>query len=509
MPVRTDRIRRYVVAFCPACHDGRPLAQVRRLSGYLSQSPDGRVWLVRGCPDHGRIVTLYEENAEILDYLEQWTAPTKVCTPDTHGNFEPVPGGYLDGLGEMQNQHTCTLLLDLTDHCNLTCPTCFASSSPQRSWFAPVASVLAALDARLAREGGSLDVVMLSGGEPTLHPDFTAIVEGVLARNIQRLLINTNGTVLARNDRLLDIFARHRDRVEIYLQYDGFRESTHLALRGVDLRTVKEGAVRRLSAAGVFTTLVMTAARGVNVDEIGAVIDLALDTPFVGGASIQPVFGSGRTTGVDPNGRLTHTGVLRDLAAQPGGRITYRDLIALPCSHPHCCSIGYLVRTDAGQWRSLVSLIGHEQLKRHLGLVSNRMTDPTIGDQVDLLAQAAINGLFSSRASHADPTFHRWFDDVRHGCNLSLDSLTALTGLRLGRERARRELGTRVKRITIKPFMDITTLLEERLLQCCVHVGTQDGERYQCIPFCAAQTWSELDASKIGSSPDTTHHRER
>jgi len=70
-------------------------------------------------------------------------------------------------------------------------------------------------------------------------------------------------------------------------------------------------------AAGVFTTLVMTAARGVNVDEIGAVIDLALDTPFVGGMSIQPVFGSGRTTGVDPNARLTHTGVLRDLVAQP------------------------------------------------------------------------------------------------------------------------------------------------------------------------------------------------
>jgi hypothetical protein len=53
--------------------------------------------------------------------------------------------------------------------------------------------------------------------------------------------------------------------------------------------------------------------------------------------------------------------------------------------------------------------------------------------------------------------------------------------------------------------MDITTLLEERLLQFCVYVGTHNDERYQCIPFCAAQTWSALDAMKIGSSPDPTH----
>ena len=91
MPVRTDRIRRSVVAFCPACHDDRPLEAVRRLSGYLSQTPDGRVWLVRGCPDHGKVVTLYEEDGEILDYLEQWTAPTKWHTPDTTGNYDPVP----------------------------------------------------------------------------------------------------------------------------------------------------------------------------------------------------------------------------------------------------------------------------------------------------------------------------------------------------------------------------------------------------------------------------------
>ena len=130
-PLRGDRLHRYVNAFCPACHHEQPeipLAAVQRLSGYLAEQ-DGRIWLVRGCPRHGKIVTLYDESPEILRYLEEWTAPTKQHPPDTPGNFAPVPAAYLAGLGEMQTQHTCILLEDVTEQCNLRCPTCFADSS--------------------------------------------------------------------------------------------------------------------------------------------------------------------------------------------------------------------------------------------------------------------------------------------------------------------------------------------------------------------------------------------
>src|SRR5690606_420830 len=87
MPLRDYRIHRYVNAFCPACHEEHPdreLSQVARLSGWLAVR-DGRVWLERGCPEHGLVRTLYDESAEILSYLEQWTAPTKVHGPDTLG----------------------------------------------------------------------------------------------------------------------------------------------------------------------------------------------------------------------------------------------------------------------------------------------------------------------------------------------------------------------------------------------------------------------------------------
>ena len=131
MGLRGDRVHRYVSAFCPRCQDEepeRPLAEVRRLGGYLSERDDGRVWLVRGCPDHGRVETLYDESAEVLRYLEEWTAPTKAHVPDTPGNFDPIPSVYLGGLGEMQTQHTCILLEDVVQGCNLCCPNCFTSS---------------------------------------------------------------------------------------------------------------------------------------------------------------------------------------------------------------------------------------------------------------------------------------------------------------------------------------------------------------------------------------------
>jgi 7,8-dihydro-6-hydroxymethylpterin dimethyltransferase len=281
MPLRADRVHRYVNAFCPLCHEeqpDRPLAEVRRLSGHLAVR-DGRVWLERGCPDHGLVRTLYDESPEILSYLEEWTAPTKVHIPDRPGNFAPVPAAYLDGLPEGQTQHTCILLEDLLDHCNLKCPTCFAESSPARASVAPLAEVLASIDTRLSRENGRIDVLMLSGGEPTLYPWLTELLDEVARRPIVRVLVNTNGLRIAQDDDLLALLRRHRERVEVYLQYDGQSAEASTHHRGADIRRFKDRAVERLSDAGVFTTLTMTATLGVNDDEIGSVVKRALDTP--------------------------------------------------------------------------------------------------------------------------------------------------------------------------------------------------------------------------------------
>ncbi len=502
MPLRSYRLHRYVTAFCPHCHaqdPSAPLESVARLSGYLVEE-EGRIWLVRACRAHGRVVTLYDESPEILRYLEEWTAPTKAHIPDRPGNFAPVPEAYLSGLPEMQTQHTCILLEDVIQGCNLRCPTCFSESSPDQAGVVPVAHVMANVDARLARENGRLDVVMVSGGEPTVHPDITTILSELADRPVNRILLNTNGIRIAQDDALVEWLAAHRDRVEVYLQYDGRRASSYRAHRGGDLLRWKETAVDRLSLAEVFSTLTMTASLGVNDDEIGEVVLRALQTPYVGGVSIQPQFGSGRSAGINPMDRLTHTGVLARLGPQTDGLVQWRDLTALPCSHPHCCSVGYLIRTDNGQWRSLTSIIGHEQLKAHLGLVSNRIGSWQLAPQIRELVKQSLLGLLSDQASLAQPRVWGLLRDVCENCDLGMTTLVRLAGEGLvgSNRKVRGLMADRIKRIAVKPFMDISTMIEERLVQCCVHVGTVgDDQADQCAPFCAVQAWAPLGEHKL------------
>jgi uncharacterized radical SAM superfamily Fe-S cluster-containing enzyme len=503
MPLRGDRIHRYVNAFCPHCHVAepeRPLAKVARLSGWLAER-DGRIWLERGCPEHGLVRTLYDESPEILHYLEQWTAPTKAHVPDLAGNFDPIPAAYLRGLPEMQTQHTCILLADLTDHCNLRCPTCFTDSSPAISGVVPPAEVLRSVDTRLSRERERIDVLMLSGGEPTLHPRFAELLGELVDRPIVRILINTNGIRIARDDALLELLASHRERVEVYLQYDGPSAATSRHHRGADLSRLKESAVDRLSEHGVFTTLTMTAALGVNDGEIGAVVKRALDTPYVGGVNVQPQFGSGRSGPIDWSDRLTHTGVLARLGPQTGGLVEWRDLTALPCSHPHCCSVGYLLRDDAGQWRSLTTLIGHDRLLSWLDLapdlLANRIADVDLPAHLRQAVKDSLLGLLSEQSSLSHPAIGELWRDVCQNCDLGISTLATL----VSSKRLRALLAQRVKRISVKPFMDIATMIEERLTQCCVHVATRGEDAHQCAPFCAVQAWPALSAQRL---PRTT-----
>lgn len=376
--------------------------------------------------------------------------------------------------------------------------------------------VLASVDAKLARERGRLDVLMLSGGEPTLHPDFEELLEQLVQRPIVRILVNSNGLRLAEDDALLELLARHRQRVEVYLQFDGLTKAASVRHRGGDLRRQKERALERLSGAGIFTTLTMTAALGVNDHEVGDVVRLALRTPYVGGVTVQPVFTSGRSAGLDPMERLTHTGVLERLGPQTDGEVTWQDLTALPCSHPHCCSVGYLLRDDLGTWRSLVSLIGADRLKGFLDLepdtLANRIADQELPATLRKAVKGSLLDLLSEQSSLSHPSIGGLWKDICTGCDIGIGTLTTLATSSLpgGHERMRRMLAERVVRVTVKPFMDIHTMIEERLTQCCVHVaavnpgadggGLGEEGAHQCVPFCAIQAWNPLSPTRISTA---------
>src|SRR5258706_4081169 len=154
------------------------------------------------------------------------------------------------------------------------------------------------LDGIVANEGEP-DVVQISGGEATTHREFFAILDAARRRPIRHLMINTNGVRIANEPGFAEKLAAYQPGFEVYLQFDSFEASALFALRGADLRKVRERAVQRLNDAGVSTTLVMTVARGINDGEIGRVVEFAARQPCVRGVTLQPVQFAGRTDGVD------------------------------------------------------------------------------------------------------------------------------------------------------------------------------------------------------------------
>ena len=112
----------------------------------------------------------------------------------------PVKYGcpYDCGLCTDHEQHSCLTLVEITDQCNLRCPVCYADSGPDRPGFKSMKEIEFMLDAVVAGEGEP-DVVQISGGEPTIHPDFFAVLDAAKARPIKPLIINTNGVKIAED----------------------------------------------------------------------------------------------------------------------------------------------------------------------------------------------------------------------------------------------------------------------------------------------------------------------
>lgn len=487
LPVNSYTLLKSVRAVCPRCFGENenfdPQYPDDICDGHLVEK-DGSVYLRRYCRrGHGEVWSLYEESADLWRYLQQWRVPTKQINPDTQSVF-PLPMGYEYGLGPSHQQHSCIFLLDVTTQCNLQCPACYATSSPQLSSYLPVAEIVRSVQTAIERENGRLDVVMISGGEPTVHPHLREILDRLCGLPVTRILLNTNGIKIAADDALVAYLAERRDRIEVYLQFDGFEASTHRALRDADLRTTKESAIARLSKAKVFTTLVMTVSP-VNESEIGTVCDLAFSTPYVGGVMFQPLFASGRAPGVDAMNRITTTGVLRRLAEQSANGVAPHDLIALPCSHPDCCSIGYFVKARDGGFRGLASIVGEDALRQNLSIFGNSIA---FGETLGTVREALL-GVMSESMTLSRPELVGHLRDLCAACDFG--GVAQLLAMAFVPGKTASFVGERVKRITIKHFMDADTLITERLEQCCVHVAGAGNDPVR-MPFCAARLFPKV-----------------
>lgn len=304
---------------------------------------DGRVLLRRRCPTHGWETTLLADDVDYYTrarevFLKPPEMPRRYQTPIRYG----CP--YDCGLCPDHEQHSCLSIVEVTDACNLRCPVCYADSGPHRPGFRPLAQIERMLDAVVESEGEP-DVVQISGGEPTIHPDFFAILDAAKARPIRHLMLNTNGLRIAREPDFARRLAAYNPDFEVYLQWDSFEEGPLRTLRAADLRDVRMRALDALDEAGCHVTLVVTVQKGLNDHELGRTIDFALTRPSVRGVTFQPVQVAGRTEGFDPaRDRLTLTEVRRKILEQTSV-FKPEDILPVPC-HPDAIAMAYALRLD-------------------------------------------------------------------------------------------------------------------------------------------------------------------
>jgi uncharacterized radical SAM superfamily Fe-S cluster-containing enzyme len=258
------------------------------------------VYLVKMCPEHGVLPkVLIWKNHRIS--LEQWsrhrnnpnnpqqTSPVKA----THGSAEQDRGCPFEcGICPNHTQHTCSAIVEVTNHCNLQCPICF-SNSPQKPATMPSLSQIEVSLKRILDTAGPCPI-QLSGGEPSMRDDLPQIIARACQLGFDHIQVNTNGIRLAQD---LDFAKALKESgvTNFFLQFDGLTDSTYRQLRGASLLSTKLRAVDICAEMKIALILVPTIVKGVNEDQIGPLIQFAKKfMPAVKGVHFQPMTYLGR-----------------------------------------------------------------------------------------------------------------------------------------------------------------------------------------------------------------------
>ncbi|MDC7784186.1 radical SAM protein [Rhodoplanes sp. TEM] len=415
------------------------------------QIVDDDVFYEKRCPTHGVQSTLVSTDAaywkRCKDYIKPGDTPLAFQSRTEHG----CPWDC--GLCPDHEQHSCLALIEINEHCNLTCPVCFAGSSPQRPVHLPLATIEQMLDALVASEGEP-DLLQISGGEPTLHPDFFAVLDAARARPIRHVMVNTNGLLLAQDPDFCARLAERRRGLEIYLQFDSLERDALMDLRGADLRRIRQQALENLERHGISTTLVVTVKRGVNDHEIGALVKHALTWQCVRGVTFQPVQDAGRNDGFDARRNRIVLSEIRRRVIADSGLFGEADMIPLPCN-PETIAIAYGLRSG-DRVLPVTSMLSREDL---VAVVPN-----TISFEKQPALQQTFVELFSlsSGAMNAPERLAEFL--------CCLPRATVPEGLSY----------ENVFRVAIVSFMDRFSFCLGGVKRSCIHFVTPDG---RIIPF--------------------------
>jgi uncharacterized radical SAM superfamily Fe-S cluster-containing enzyme len=452
----------YTRSICPTCKKIIDAHIVLR---------DDRVWMQKKCPKHGFFEVEVSSDAEYyigsLSYTKPGTMPYRFATKVEHGCPEDC------GLCEDHLQHTCSPILEINDVCDLTCPVCIVRN--QQRYSMTFDEFKSAVDLLVAAEG-ELPIMLLSGGEPTLHPQFFDFCDYVLhgphEGKIKRLLISTHGRKIAQNRAFAEKFKA--GGMYASLQFDTLRAGVYPKTRGVELIDMKMQCIEVIKELDIPTVIVPTVSKGDNSDELGALVEFGLELQQCSSIVIQPMAHTG--DGGDgyhasPAGHRLTMPEVHQLIEEQTGWFKREYFHPVPCSHPSCYTATYLFRMEDGKYKPLPEFVN---IRQYLDAMQNRAIIRS-DNHLEKMILDSITNLWSATKVGEDSELI--LASLKSFLKDTFNSRNPLSAADI-----ERRTEARSKALFIHNFMDPWDLDVARLKKCCTHYVMPDG---RLMPGCS------------------------
>lgn len=407
---------------------------------------DDKVYLVKNCLNHGEFRTLIWDERPAYKVWGLEKLPTTMENPIT----KVEKGCPFDcGLCPDHRQETCCVQIEVTGDCNLNCPICFASSENQASENPSLAEIKKWYQ-WLLNHGGPYNL-QISGGEPTTRDDLPEIVSTAKQLGFSYIQLNTNGLRLAKEPDFVKELKK-AGLSSIFLQFDGTKDEIYLKTRGRALLEEKLKAINNCSEENLGVILVPTLVPGINTDNLGEIIELAINNlPSIRGIHIQPISYFGRYPSSPPENRITIPEILNLIEVQTAGKIRIDNFIPTGAENSHCSFHGNFILMPDGKLKAWSSFSDYKD--------SLKPIDPKVGIEK--------SRSFVARQWSAPKKTKKCCNKEQNlfGLDEFLERVTSYTLC-----------------ISGMAFQDAWTLDLDRLRDCKLHVFSPQGK---LIPFCA------------------------
>jgi 7,8-dihydro-6-hydroxymethylpterin dimethyltransferase len=466
---------------------------------------DGRILMVKDCPLHGHFEDVLSIDPQFFRHLEQMFPGRDIRAH----NDEKL---HNHGSSTIKHGRGSVLTIDLTNRCNMMCDPCFMDANQvgfvhELTWD----DIKTLLDNAFSIKPRRQMSVQFSGGEPTMSPYFLDAIRYARQLGYDSVQAATNGIEFAKSPE----FARQAAEAGLryaYLQFDGIGNAANSHRNVGNLFDVKLRAIENLHSNGVEIVLVTTVVNGINNEQVGRVVQFALDNPDkIAMVSFQPVSFTGRDEAVTDERRKAQRYTLSHLAHDVKDQLSigepvrdwfplsflstfsdWADLVHGPeaawgqvaCGcHPNC-GIGMAIMVDKKTREAVpvTAFLDADQFAKDVARINDWARRKWMS--VAGMALALVRNYDAFQA----PTHFRALDMLR-----KLDKGLGATGRKYGEVSGKRTMADIFRRrqdrwnllfVAGMWFQDLFNYDFRRTEQCIIPYATQEGE----ISFCAYNT---------------------